>query len=224
MQQEGSPAHPPSRIARGAGIATLLVGLVVVLFGDVKTPANFRLLSDLVQNVLVFNLVLLVFLPARREIKIALVLGAFNVVVDFVLETVAVALDWWYPLGGTQFPPVVVVPLEMVASFFLIGAAFALVMTFPAQIRASENRVIHRLEPLVRHPRRDWAWRVALIVVNAVVGTHGDYTAGPEIWQPGPAWHPAGTFLVWLLGGLASLALFTWLERRAGHTPAPNPA
>ncbi|TFF86315.1 MAG: hypothetical protein EU551_01835 [Promethearchaeota archaeon] len=36
---------------------------------------------------------------------------------------------------------------------------------------------------------------------------------GPEIWVPGPNWHPIYTFLVWLLGGLLILVIFKLLDR-----------
>ena len=58
-----------------------------------------------------------------------------------IVETVGVSLKLWYPLGGTQFPPLIIVPLEMVLSFFLIGTSMGIVMSFPERIRESELKL-----------------------------------------------------------------------------------
>ena len=57
-------------------------------------------------------------------------------------------------------------------------------------------------------------WRVAFAFLNALVGTNGDYSAGPTIWAPGPNWYPIYTFFVWLGGGIVCLLLFNWLDKK----------
>ena len=52
------------------------------------------------------NLVIFVFYPDKRTFKIAFIVGIFTMVFDFVLETIAVILDWWHPLGGLQYHPI----------------------------------------------------------------------------------------------------------------------
>ena len=201
-------------LLRHAGILASLTGLLILLFGDLKTAQNFRILSDLVQNTLLFTLILFIFMPSDRTMKIAFLIGGFTVLVDFILETVAVYLDWWYPLGGTQFPPVIVVPLEMVASFFLMGASMAIMLTFPERIRGMDFKMLNGLKWFVKDPKFDWIWRVLLIFLNALIGMNGDYAAGPEIWVPGPSWMPLYTFFVWLGGGLLTLLMFYLLQNR----------
>ncbi|MHA1732004.1 MAG: hypothetical protein ACTSU5_08665 [Promethearchaeota archaeon] len=198
---------------RVAGMLACLGGVAYILFGGVKTASNFRVLSDLVQNLLVLAFVLLLFWPDARAARNALALGAFTMAYDFILETTAVYLDWWYPLGGTQFPPVLVVPLEMVSSFLLIGAATYFLLDAPARIREGCPAPASWFRPAFRDPRFDDAWRVAFTLLVAVVGTRGDYTAGPDIWAPGPQWHVALTFVVWFSGGLLVLLVYKLMNR-----------
>lgn len=199
-------------IPRFFGTMTCFFGILFILFGDIKTPENFRILSDFIQNILLFNLILLIFMPTNRVMKIAIIIGVFTVIIDFILETVAVYLDWWYPLGGTQYSPIIVVPLEMVASFFLIGSTMAIILTFPEELRNTEIRFLRPFKIFVRNPNMDKVWRLLLILGNAIIGTNGDYTAGPTIWVPGPTWHPFYTFLVWFGGGFITLVLFYSLQ------------
>ena len=56
------------------------------------------------------------------------------------------------------------------------------------------------------------------IVLIAIAGTYGDYTAGPEIWTPGPTWHPLGTLFVWPGSGLIALVVYHLLVRRPAET------
>ena len=135
-------------------------------------------------------------------------------IVDFFLETVAVLLDWWYPLGGTQYPPLIIVPLEMVLSFFLIGTSTGVIFTFPEVIRNSDNKTLSFISPLFKRERFDIIWRILYSFCISLIGTNGDYSAGPEIWQPGIYWQPFYTFLVWFLGGLLILLFYSLLERK----------
>ncbi len=75
-------------------------------------------------------------------------------------------------------------------------------------------RPLNWIKPLFKNPRYDPLWLVVLLVVNAIVGTNGDYSAGSSIWVPGTAWHPLYTFVVWFGGGLLVLLVFTWLDKR----------
>ncbi|MHA1338487.1 MAG: hypothetical protein ACTSRZ_01340 [Promethearchaeota archaeon] len=77
-----------------------LVIIVCLLFGNVKNFSNFRILSDIIQNLAILILVICIFFPNKLELKRAFFLGLFIMAFDFVLETVAVLIDWWYPLGG----------------------------------------------------------------------------------------------------------------------------
>ncbi|MBN2152743.1 MAG: hypothetical protein JW839_14925 [Candidatus Lokiarchaeota archaeon] len=206
-----------SRAARVAGIAASAAGVAIILFGGVKTPENFRVISDLLQNLLLLNAVILLFLPDDRQMKVAALTGCFTAAWDLVLEEAAVWLGWWYPLGGTQFPPVVVVPVEMVASFVIIGTSMALVFYAPGRIRAMDCKLLNWVKPMFKNPRHDRLWLVLLLVVNAIVGTNGDYSAGTSIWVPGAAWHPFYTFVVWFAGGLLVLLVFEWLDRRVAR-------
>ncbi len=196
------------------GITASVVGVVFIMFGGIKTPQNFRILSDLIQNLLLLNAIILLFLPSDRQMKVALCTGCFTAAWDFMLEEAAVYLNWWYPRGGTQFPPAVVVPLEMVASFVIIGTSMGLFFYFPRRIRAADCKLVNWAKPLFALSKNDRWWLVLLLVANAVIGTNGDYSAGPSIWGPGAAWHPLYTFIVWFGGGLLVLFVFTWLDKR----------
>lgn len=191
-----------------------MAGVAFIMFGGIKSPQNFRILSDFMQNLFLISALLLLFLPDDRQMKVALLTGCFTAAYDFTLEEVAVYLGWWFPLGGTQFPPVVVVPLEMVTSFVLIGTSMALLFYLPGRIRTANCKLVKWAKPLFKNPRHDRWWLVLLLAVNAVVGTNGDYSAGSSIWVPGAAWHPAYTFVVWLAGGLLVLLVFTMLDKR----------
>jgi len=200
---------------RAGGVALILGGIAVVLSSRITTPANFRLLNDLVQNALVLAAVLLAFLPTKQALLRAVALGVFVMVFDFVLETVAVRLGWWRPLGGTQFPPVLVVPLEMLIGFLIMGTSFGVVLCFPVRIRNARSQALNWARPWFENPRRDRAWQLLLILLVAAAGTHGDYAAGPEIWLPGAHWRPAYTFCVWAGTGLAVLWAYRRLQRTA---------
>ena len=202
------------KILRIVGIISSLVGIVLILFGDIKTVDNFRIVSDFLQNILLLNLVLLLFLPSENTMKISILTGFFNMIFDFVLETVAVYLDWWYPLGGTTLPPIIVVPLEMVLSFFLIGTATGIIITFPQKIREMDFKLLDWIKPLFKNERYDTLWRIFYIFLIAIIGTYGDYSAGPEIWAHGPYWLLLYTFFVWFLGGLTVLLFYSFLERK----------
>ena len=196
------------RLLRITGIIASIAGVLFILFGGIKTPANFRILSDFIQNLLIINIVLLAFMPKEKAMKIALCVGLFVMGLDFGLETLAIYLNWWYPLGGFQWPPILVVPLEMVVSFIIIGTSMAIVLTFPEVIRETDEPVIKWFKPLFKDKKFDLLWRILLLLINAIIGTHGDYTAGPTIWVPGPLWHPIFTFLMWFGGGMLTLLVF----------------
>lgn len=196
------------------GIITSISGILIILFGGIKTTENFRLLSDFIQNILLLNLIFFIFLPNNVQLKIAVYIGIFIMIFDFLLEEIAVFLDWWYPLSGTQYPPIIVVPLEMVISFFLIGTGMGVILTFPEKIRSFNLGPLNPLKRLFQNSRLDLLWRVLILITNALIGTNGDYTAGSEIWIPGPNWHPIYTFFIWFGGGLITLALYYYLERK----------
>ena len=204
------------KLLRIVGIISSLVGVLLILFGNIKTADNFRIVGDFLQNILLLNLVLLLFLPSENTMKISILTGVFMMVLDFVLETVAFYLDWWYPLGGTQFPPLIVVPLEMVTSFFIIGTAMGITITFPKKIRELDFKLLNWVKPLFKNEKFDTLWRILYIFLIAIIGTNGDYTAGPEIWAPGPYWLPLFTFFVWFFGGLTVLLFYSFLERKIG--------
>ena len=192
-------------------IISCLAGVLLILFGGIKTAANFRILSDFIQNILIITIVLLVFMPDNRNLKVALFMGIFILILDFVLETLAVYLNWWYPLGGTQFPPLIVVPIEMVISFMLIGTSMGVILTFPEKMRENEIPVLAKI---FENPKYDYVWRILFLFGNAIIGTNGDYIAGPAIWAPGPLWHPIFTFFVWFGGSMAGLLIFYLFRKK----------
>ncbi|MHA1293768.1 MAG: hypothetical protein ACTSQJ_14010 [Promethearchaeota archaeon] len=202
------------RILRITGIFVCIIGLILILFFQIKTTENFRILSDFIQNIILFVLVLLIFLPDNKTMKVALIIGVFTMLFDFIIETIAVYLDWWYPLGGTQMPPIIVIPIEMVLSFLIIGTTMAIVFTFPEKIREMDFQPLNWIKPLFENENYDWYWRVLLIFINAIIGTYGDYNAGQEIWIPGPNWHPIYTFFVWFFGGIMMLLMFWFLQKK----------
>ncbi len=204
------------KLLRIVGIISSLVGIVLILFGNIKTVENFRIVGDFLQNILLLNLVLLLFLPSENTMKISILTGVFNMILDFILETVAVYLDWWYPLGGTQIPPIIVVPLEMVMSFFLIGTATGITITFPQKIRELDFKLLNWVKPLFKNEKFDMSWRILYLFLIAIIGTNGDYTAGSEIWAPGPYWLPLYTFFIWFFGGLMVLLFYSFLEQKIG--------
>ncbi|MHA1270573.1 MAG: hypothetical protein ACTSPY_12345 [Candidatus Helarchaeota archaeon] len=190
---------------------TSITGILLILFGNIKTIDNFRILSDIIQNILLFNLVLIIFMPNKIYLKISIIIGIFTMIYDLILESVAVYLNWWYPKGKyTIFG----VPIEMVLSFLLIGATFCILLTFPNKLRNTNIKYLKWIKPLFRNDKFDIVWRVLLVISNAIIGTNGDYSAGTDIWEPGLYWCPTYTFLIWLTGGLVVLILFIFLEKR----------
>jgi len=206
-----------SLVLRASGIGACLAGILVILFGGVATPESFRIVNGIVLNLLVLGVAWLLLAPNAKALRVAFMIGVFTMVLDFLLETAAVHLHWWYPLGGTQLPPLVVVPLEMVVGFLIMGTATGIVLAFPQRIRETTLTPLDRLKAPFANPNRDWTWRLAFVLVVALVGTHGDYTAGPDIWAPGAHWHPAFTFFVWSGCGLAIIALYCYLQRDSSN-------
>ncbi len=198
------------KLIRILGIIISTVGIIIILFGNIKTTETFRLL-DLIQSILLLIVVTLIFMPNKRILKIALIIGSFTMVFDWVLETIAVYLNWWYPLGGLQYPPIIIVPLEMVVGFLFIGASMGVILNFPEKIREMEFKILNWIKPLVKEPKYDKIWRFLLILLNAIIGTNGDYSAPRTIWAPGPYWHPIYTFFVWFGGGIITILLFQYL-------------
>jgi len=202
------------KLTRITGIILSTIGVLFILFGGIKTPENFRILSDFIQNFLLIIIVLLLFLPDDRKMKVSFLVGLFSTGFDFILESAAVYSNWWFPLGGTQFPPAIVVPLEMVCSFFIIGTNTSIMFYLPEKIRMMDCKPFDWLKKFVRNKRYDVHWRVVFLFANAVIGMNGDYSSGPAIWMPGASWFPVYTFLVWFLGGLLILAFFTVVDRK----------
>lgn len=152
-------------------------------------------------------------MPNNTQMKNALKLGFVIMVYDFLLETVAFYLDWWYPKGGTQFPPIVIVPLEMVASFLIIGTSFSFLFSIPKVLQESHWEGLKVLRKIFEKPKMDYFFYILLIIINALVGMNGDYSAGTTIWEAGPNWHPIYTFFVWLSGGVLALGIYLKLYR-----------
>jgi hypothetical protein len=202
-----------NKLIRICGMVASLGGLALIFVGNIKTLANFRILSDIVQNILIFNVILLLFSPEEKKLENALLLGLFTMIFDFVLETVAVIFNWWYPKGGFQAPPLLIIPLEMVISFMIIGTTTGILLNFPEKIRNIDFKPLNWMKFLVRNPKHDLGWRILFIFANAVVGTNGDYSAGWEIWVPGPGWHWIYTLFVWFGGGLIILSVYYYLEK-----------
>jgi len=205
-----------NKLLRATVILANIIGLLILLYGGIKNPENVRVFRalDFLQNILLFNLILFLFLPNKKEFNIALLIGIFTMVFDYFLETFAVLLDWWYPLGGIQFPPILIVPLEMVGGFVFLGTCMGIILTFPEKIREIDFSLLNWLKPLFRDPKYDTMWRIMLLFLNAIIGTHGDYSAGPTIWAPGASWHPIYTFMVWFGGGIITLLLFNYLRKK----------
>ena len=179
-------------------------------------PANVSLFRalDLLQNILLLNIVLFIFVPTNSVFKIALIIGIITMIFDYVLETIAVLLSWWFPLGGIQFHPLLIIPLEMVVGFIFLGISIGIILTFPEKIRDMNFKPLNWLKPLFKESKYDYVWRSLLIFLNAIVGTHGDYSAGSTIWVPGPQWQPLYTFFVWFGGGLITLLIFYILRQK----------
>ena len=205
-----------NKLLRATAIVSCLIGLLIILYGGVKNHdevSQFRAL-DFIQSILIFNFIILVFLPDKKLFNIAFIIGILTVIIDFFLETIAFYLNWWYPLGGIQYPPIIVVPLEMVFGFFFVGASMGIIITFPEKFREIDFKLLNWLKPLFKNEKADWFWRILLILVNAIIGTHGDYSAGPQIWAPGPLWHPIFTFIVWFGGGVVTLYLYYYFDKK----------
>ncbi|MBD3351181.1 MAG: hypothetical protein GF364_06820 [Candidatus Lokiarchaeota archaeon] len=199
----------PMRIS---GIVLSTIGVVLILFSGIKTVTNFRILSDIIQNILIFNIILLIFMPERKRLLKSFILGIIVMIYDFLIETIAVKFEWWFPLSGTQYPPFLVIPLEMVISFFIIGSSFSLLFDLPERIEEIKDHRFVSLKKLFSKKYSIHIFRVILVVLNAFVGMHGDYSAPDEIWMPGENWSPLFTFLIWLSGGLLSVAVFYFIE------------
>lgn len=121
------------------GIVISVIALSLLFFGDIKTPENFRIISDFFQNILVLNIVLLFFMPKNRRLKIALIIGAAIMVFDFVFEVIAVYAGYWIPIGENL---ILGLPIEMVISFFFIGTSLGLVLYLPEKIREMDFKMV----------------------------------------------------------------------------------
>ena len=203
-----------NKIFRISGMVASLIGICLLIFGNIRTASNFRIIGDIVQNVLIFHFILLLFWPEEDKLENALFVGLFTMGLDFALETVAVWLNWWYPKGGFQWPPILIIPLEMVVSFMIIGTTTGILLYFPEKIRELDFKPLNWLKIFVKNPKFDLFWRILQIFVTAVIGTNGDFSAGWEIWMPGPGWHWIYTFFVWFGGGLLILAFFLFVEKK----------
>ncbi|MFX0101615.1 MAG: hypothetical protein ACFFCS_18715, partial [Candidatus Hodarchaeota archaeon] len=171
----------------------------------------FRIVSDFIQNLLLINLVILVFLPNNKEMKVALIIGVFTMFFDLFLEAIAVQLDWWYPKGEHL---ILEVPIEMVVSFMIIGTSMGIIFYFPEKMRDMNFKPLNWVKILVKNPKYDYIWRIALLFVNAIIGMNGDYSAGEAIWEAGENWLPIYTFFVWFGGGLITLVLYRYLNAK----------
>ena len=160
-----------NKLLRATAIVSNLIGLLIILDGNIKNPENVALFRalDVLQNIFLLNIVLFLFLPNKQTFKIALIIGIFSMIFDFILETFAVLLDWWYPLGGIQLPPVLIIPLEMVVGFIFLGTCMGIVLTFPDKMREIDFKLLNWLKPLFKEPKYDHIWRVLLIFVNAII-------------------------------------------------------
>ncbi|MHA1283261.1 MAG: hypothetical protein ACTSQP_12210 [Promethearchaeota archaeon] len=201
------------KFLRFLGSLVCICGIFLILFGGIKNENNFRILSDLIQTFLLFSLVLFICLPDDDSLKIASYGGIIIMIYDFILETIAVYLDWWYPLGGTQFHPIIIIPIEMVISFFFIGTAFFIILEIPEKIRDSDNFLLKKIKFIFKNKKFDDLWRIIFVIINAIIGTNGDYSAGENIWKPGIYWQPIYTFFIWLSGGLIALILYKLLKK-----------
>ncbi|MFX0100904.1 MAG: hypothetical protein ACFFCS_15115 [Candidatus Hodarchaeota archaeon] len=203
-------------VPRIVGIITSFSGILFIMFGGVKNPGNFRVVSDLLQNFFILLLVLLVFFPGNKDIHVALYLGILSLVYDFLVEKVGIAFDLWHPLGGTQFPPFFNVPLEMVFSFFFIGISMAVILTFPRRFREMDFKLFNWLKPLFKNEKLDVFWQVLLVCVNTWLSTSGDFSADETIFILGSNWNPLFTVILnaWLYWGLLLVLLRHLLEKR----------
>ncbi len=202
----------------GAGLCFLAI--VIPLSGIIRVSVNGRVLGDILQNIFILCMSLFVLFPDEKRLQNALIIGCYTTVLDFILETAAVYLSWWFPLGGTQAPPLLVVPLEMVLGFFFFGMTIGIIFTFPRQVRDLNlnevgNSILKKFLQFLKRlfpVKLDWAWLVGFVFISAYIGMNGDYNAGPAAWVPGPGWQMIYTFFVWFFGGISMLALFFLLE------------
>lgn len=204
------------QLLRASGIIASFLGLILILFGNIKTPENFRFLSDFIQNILVLVFVMLVFWPDDNKMKIALIIGVCSFIYDWIIETIAVHLDLWHPLGGFQAPPLIIVPFEMVLSFLIIGTSFGIFLSFPQKVREMDFILLNWLKPLFKDSKYDWLWRLAFIILNTIVSSLGDLTAGSEIFVLGGNWEPHYIVILnaWLWLGLISLIIYQILVKK----------
>jgi hypothetical protein len=212
-------------LLRVLGTTLCLLAILLLMAKLITVSANGRILSDIIQNILLLGLCLFLIFPEEKRLQNAILIGAYTCVLDFFLETAAVYLAWWFPLGGTQAPPILVVPLEMVLGFFFFGTAIGLIFIVPRKIREFEpgksgNAFYTKIAKLLKwlFPKKlDLVWLVGFVFLSAVIGMYGDYNAGPGAWVPGPGWQMIYTFFVWFLGGLSMLAVFYTLEKIRIH-------
>ncbi|MHA1229447.1 MAG: hypothetical protein ACTSRP_02940 [Candidatus Helarchaeota archaeon] len=198
------------------GMIGVCVSLIIILFGGIKNPSNFRLISDIIQNTLISIFMLFLFFPDNKKIRDAIYLGTFVMVFDFILESIAVKFDWWYSLGGTTFPPIIIVPLEMIVGFFFLGFSFYFIFDIPVylvKIRSNYS-LIKFFTNLAKKKPIPHIFRITIVFLNAIIGTNGDLTAGEEIWKMGPGWAPIYTFFIWLIGGLITLSFYYFLQNK----------
>jgi hypothetical protein len=206
----------------GAGICVLAV--ILLQLGLIKVSENGRILGDILQNIFILCITLFLIFPETKRLQNSIIIGIFTTVLDFVEETAAVYFNWWYPKGGTQMPPFLVIPLEMVLGFFFFGTAIAIIFTVPQKVQELEINTAHPtlkdkiykvLQRLIT-PKTGIVWLVAFIFLSAVIGTNGDYHAGSEAWQAGTDWQPVYTFFVWFFSGISMLGVFYLLEHLRG--------
>lgn len=202
-------------LLRVLGISISIFGILVIIFGNVKTPENFQMLSNFGQNILVLNAILLIIMPKNRRLKIVLIIGVAIMVFDFVFEVIAVGAGWWILIGDNL---VLGLPIEMVISFLFIGTATGLILYLPEKIREMDFKLFNWLKPLVKNPRYDLLWKLLIVLALTIISTYGDLSGGVEmgVWAYGPNWHSSFVFILngWLYIGLIALSLQYVLEKK----------
>lgn len=189
------------------------IGVLLILFGLIAT-ANLKASRTLgfIKNSMALFVVIAATRPKEKELKLSLIIGAFTVFLDYLVESIAFVMGWWYATEGTTYPPFLIVPFEMIIEFLPLGAAYILIWDLP---RSKRNTNIQFFRTVFERPYFIYVWTLFILIATGFLGVYGDfYGANGSVFFPHEDLTQFHIFLVWTSCGFAMIGLHKYLVTR----------
>ena len=190
------------------------LGVLIILIGLITVGTNLKASRTLgfIKNSMALFVVVAATRPTDRELKLALIIGIYNVFLDYLVESVAYVMGWWYAVEGTTFPPLLIVPLEMILEFLPLGAAYILIWDLPRSKKDTHHTFFRTL---FAKKYFIYVWTLFILVATGLLGVYGDfYAANGSVFLPSPGLTPVHIFFVWSSCGFTMILLHRYLVRR----------